>query len=314
MHFIVGYAADDHGREALALGAWLARQHEADLTVAYVVPEEFPIATRAHARSSFPPEIEAQVDEWLQAAQSWVVARGGVRVQARVVAADSPARGLAQLATRSGASMIVLGSSRTSSLRHFGIGTVSGQLLHSSPVALALAPRGLDIAADRPVHRVWCGYAGTARSREALTAAMQLARRSGAPLRLVTFVVPDGVGMLGAGDVEQIVRRHRAEAHTALTEALSMVDADVEADTAIAAGPDVAAGFAGLDTADGDVLVLGSSDAGPVERVFFGGTASRLLRGCPLPVVAVPRGGTEVPLDVTTELPAIRPMPSEVHR
>lgn len=307
MRYLVGYAADDHGREALELGAWLAGRHGAELTIGYAVPEEFPIASRADARSSFPPEFHERVRGWLDEAVRWLAAERAVTAEPRMVAAPSAARGLVALAEEVGAGMIVLGSSRTSPLRHFSVGTVSGQLLHSSPLALALAPRGLALSVAQPVRRVWCGQAGTARSHEALTAAVQLARRAQAPLRLVTFVVPDGVWHLPRADAEQVVTRHRERAEQLLAEAAKAARAqlgpDGELDTMVAEGTDVDAAFAQLAPdrpgRDGDLLVLGSSDAGQLERVFFGGTASRLLRHCPWPVVAVPRGGSAAALDIT---------------
>ena len=41
---------------------------------------------------------------------------------------------------------------------------------------------------------------------------------------------------------------------------------------------------------DGDLLAVGSSTAGPLERVFIGSRSSRIVRHSPVPVVVVPRG------------------------
>ena len=41
---------------------------------------------------------------------------------------------------------------------------------------------------------------------------------------------------------------------------------------------------------DGDVLVVGSSSAGPIARVFLGSHSAKIVRHSPVPVVVVPRG------------------------
>jgi nucleotide-binding universal stress UspA family protein len=44
---------------------------------------------------------------------------------------------------------------------------------------------------------------------------------------------------------------------------------------------------------DGDVLVVGSSDVGPVAQVFLGSRATKILRHSPVPAFVVPRGRAE---------------------
>jgi APA family basic amino acid/polyamine antiporter len=47
--------------------------------------------------------------------------------------------------------------------------------------------------------------------------------------------------------------------------------------------------LADVEWTAGDVLVVGSSTAGPLERVFLGSRASKIVRNAPVPVVALPR-------------------------
>jgi nucleotide-binding universal stress UspA family protein len=44
---------------------------------------------------------------------------------------------------------------------------------------------------------------------------------------------------------------------------------------------------------DGDVMVVGSSDLGPVARVFLGSRATKILRHSPVPTFVVPHGRAE---------------------
>lgn len=299
MRYIVGYAADDHGQEALELASWLATRLGAELTVAYIVPAHVHIATYADLRSPFPTEFRTQVESWLERAQGWIDTHTQVRAETRIVAASSPARGLVELAQELDAGLIVLGSSRSSRGRHFGVGTVSGQLLHFSPIPLALAPRGYTVEADAPLTRVWCGYVDTEQSREALVSARRLAARLESPLRLVNFVVPDGLGNLRSQDVEPIVARHRAEAEEQLRKGLAdpafEIGSELDVDQVIAEATSLDEAFDELDDGTQQLIVLGSSATGQVARVFLGGTASRLLRTTPWPVIAIPRGGDTSP-------------------
>jgi universal stress protein family protein len=43
----------------------------------------------------------------------------------------------------------------------------------------------------------------------------------------------------------------------------------------------------------GDILLIGSSDAGPAPRVFLGAHATKILRHTPVPVIAVPRAAAQ---------------------
>ena len=37
-------------------------------------------------------------------------------------------------------------------------------------------------------------------------------------------------------------------------------------------------------------MVIGSSEAGPISRVFLGSRAAKIVRHTPVPVLAIPRG------------------------
>jgi nucleotide-binding universal stress UspA family protein len=43
------------------------------------------------------------------------------------------------------------------------------------------------------------------------------------------------------------------------------------------------------------VIVVGSSDLGPIAQVFLGSRATKILRHSPVPVFVVPRGRSEEP-------------------
>lgn len=305
MRFLVGYAADAEGRDALALGSWLAREYNADIVIAYVVPDDFPVATHAGGSASFPPEFRDRVQAWLDEAQAWCVTTYEVTARTRIVPSPSAAGGLVEVALDEDASLLVLGPSRHSTGRHFSIGTVTGRLIHSSPVPLAMAPPGFVAAPGDPVTRVWCGYAGSIESRAALKAAEQLARRLGAPLRLANIVSDHVRWPRGLADVERVVERHVATAERVLEQGMQEVAPDLSVDSVVLEGDDVEELVSSLDPDPHNIVVLGSSPAGPGERVFFGSTASRLLRATPWPVIAVPQEGRGASLEHTGPLAVV---------
>lgn len=316
MRFIVGYAADDQGHEALELGAWLAAQYDAELTVAYVVPDDFPIATMVDARESLPQEVRDRVDLWLANAREWLDAHADVRAETRVVPAASPTRGLIGLAYQLDARLIVLGSSRRSTGRHFSIGTVSGQLLHESPVPLALSPAGYEIAQDAAKGQVWCGYVGTEASNDALALAAQVAGTAQVPLRLVNFEVTKAPKVSAGVGVESIVTEDADVPEVAADTAQAVEDLSatgLDVDAVVARGKNVKQAFNALlaqrdeqlrelgAAGANDILVVGSHRSGPLSRVFLGGMASRILRKSPWPVIAVPRGPADLTADTAEE-------------
>ncbi|GAA1253505.1 hypothetical protein GCM10009609_16010 [Pseudonocardia aurantiaca] len=58
----------------------------------------------------------------------------------------------------------------------------------------------------------------------------------------------------------------------------------------VGCGHDWAEAIEEIGWEDGDLLGVGSSTAGPLDRVFIGSRASRIVRHSPVPVVVVPRG------------------------
>jgi nucleotide-binding universal stress UspA family protein len=300
MRYLVGYSADDTGREALALGTMLARAENIDLEICTVMPETGAEPLRTPSEPGYTNLLREQAEEWLADARGTLDAE--TRASTRVHFAASPAAGLAEVAEQTGSSLIVVGSARSGLVRHFAVGSVAEQLLQTSPLPLALAPRGFAPPPDAGLSRVSCGYVATSGSTAALEAAVQLCQRNRLPLRLLTFMVPDHpLGKIASGDLErQAAEQSRVEMRRTLGEAIAALPPELVAETAVAEGEDLDAAFAAIEWAEGDLLVLGSSPLGGVARVFLGSTSSRMLRHAPVPVLVVP-SEAEVSLEHTAE-------------
>ncbi len=97
--------------------------------------------------------------------------------------------GLVEVVDELGADLLVLGSSANGQLGQVVVGSTADRLLHSSPVPLAIAPRGYRGARTGVLTRITCGYPGTPESVDVVRRIADLAKRLEVPLRVITFAV-----------------------------------------------------------------------------------------------------------------------------
>jgi nucleotide-binding universal stress UspA family protein len=275
---VVGHPADleDRGGGHLRLAVALARTSGDDVVVATVTARGFP-DPRADR------EYRLWVTDLVRSRQGRAVhdlrAAGVAEVRTVAVEAPSVPAGLVTVVEQVGGSLLVLGRE----------GAVPEHLLHSSPVPLALAARA---GSPGPrVTRLTCTWAGTDRSRAALTWARRTAAAWDVPLRLVTFA-PERDPMLPSETGLHVEREVSAAWARQAQAELERVAAELPGppETGVARGAGWPGAVAAAGWSDGDLLVVGSSRLGPLARVFLGSTATRIVRAAPVPVVVVPRG------------------------
>lgn len=288
-HSLVGFVPDDSGADAVALGRMLATDSGAQLSVCTVVPQ-----TAAGGDTEFDsPGYGALVADKLRPAYEQVKADlAPVEATCSVRLARSVAEGLLDYAVEIGATMIVLGSARSGVSGRYAVGSLAGLLQHSSHVPLAFAPEGFAQAGVGTIQRVVCGYNESVDSPQALQAAADLSRAHQVPLQLVTFVFPEYPHLRhvpGLGSLDDDPVKRSAEAEQLLAEVAGSLPDDVRVETHVRSGGNIAQAVARAEWRDGDLMVLGSASMGPLARVFLGSTALKLLRCCPVPVIAVPR-------------------------
>ena len=180
------------------------------------------------------------------------------------------------------------------------LGSVGEHLLHACSAPVALVPRGYRCDAGTAVARVTAAFAGDAESADLVVAAAGLAVRVGAVLRMASFAVrpaPPRTIAVGPHIEDAVVDEwvaHIEKEQRRVLELVAGLPVAPRTDTAvIGRGHDWADALADVEWADGDVLVVGSSTSGPLERVFLGSRASKIIRNAPVPVVALPRGAVE---------------------
>jgi len=288
MNYLVALTALG-GRDALSLGRMLARTGDVTLTVCVVVPQTWDYPTPARVDAEYAAFLNQYADDAIAEAREYL--GDEVRAEYTSTSTSSASEGLIAMATETDAAIIALGSARHGPLGRFTVGGIANEMLHVSPVPVALAPRGYRPSSETRLRRVTCAFSGSTLSQSAFDAAVQLSSRHGVSLRLTTFAVrdrqmyPSQVGY----DAERLVAEQwRAQALEAQEKALATLP-EVAVEAGIIEGRDWEEALDSLPWEEGEVLVVGSSRLGPIARVFLGSNSTKIVRSSPVPVLVIPR-------------------------
>ncbi len=291
MRYLVGLSADRGGHDALALGRMLASTGDVTLTVCIVLPEVWGHPSLARVDAEYAAFLKQYAEDAISEAREFL--GDGVRAEFMTKPAASATEGLVAVARETDAALVVLGSARHGPIGRFTVGSVTNEMLHSSPVPVVLTPRGLRPSSEARLRRVTCAFAGTTRSQTAFDAALQLSKRHGVPLRLATLVVRDRQmypSQVGYDAERLVIEQWRAQAAEAQEKALAEIPGDVAVEAGVFSGRDWEDALDSLPWEDGELLVVGSSRLGPVARVFLGSNSTKIIRSSPVPVLVIPRG------------------------
>lgn len=293
MTIVVGFDPDGHGKAVLHLAAMLARSADEELLVCAVVPAPW---------APSPARIDAEYRDYLRR-----TAEGALEEARRRLPDDLPVEllfrdarsapaGLVEVAEQRGAGLIAVGSATRGGLGRVTLGGVSSRLMHSSPVAVAVAPRGYRTRPDARVRRVTAAFGNPEGADDLVIGAAGVAARVGAALRLASFAVrpraPYTVAVGREADAAMIagwVADMEAAARAALEKVEELPVAPSRLEAVVGRGETWDEALADIDWDQGDVLVVGSSTIGPVARVFLGTRADKIVSESPVPVTAVPR-------------------------
>ncbi|OZE19351.1 hypothetical protein CH262_23590 [Rhodococcus sp. 05-2255-1e] len=298
MSVLIAFAPGKGSVGALDLGAQLARSLNTNIDVVTVVPK--PWSTPSMAR------VDAEFADWAAstATESEAKARHYLEERAPDVAASfhrmshrSVSTALTEAAETTGASILVLGSSGDGALGQVVVGSTADKLLHSSPVTVALAPRGYRIRDRAVLTRITCAFSGDSEATRVVGPTAELARDTGVPLRLASFVVrgatmyPPEIGLRAEDDVAAELARGLSEALTAAVDDAVAVGLPADrVDTELATAGSWREALDELHWQDGEVLTIGSSGPlGPIARVFLGSRATKIIRHSPVPILVLPR-------------------------
>ena len=292
MTVVVGYLAGKSGTAPLNLAVDSARTLGTSLTVTTIVPKPWTTPSPARVDAEYAAWADQLAADSAKEASRYLDAMPHrLDVGYHSHAHRSVSGGLVEVVTELDADLLVLGSSANGQLGQVVIGSTADRLLHSSPVAIAIAPRGYREPRSGKLTRLTCGYPGTPESVDVVKRTYALAKLLKVPLRVITFAVrgrtmyPPEVG-LHAEDSILAAWEQQATAMLTALRTDGIVGDDVELSVVSGNGWDQA-----LDDAewqDGEVLALGTSPRGDIARVFLGSRGAKILRHSPVPVLVLP--------------------------
>ncbi|KGN32610.1 universal stress protein [Knoellia sinensis KCTC 19936] len=296
MTLVVGFRGGVDDRSGLRLAVTLARSRGIDLEVVTVVPASWPTPVMGAADRDF-RRWAAEQGEAARAEAQQIIDEiaSDLSVTTRWVTARSVASGLLEAATTSGAVLIVIGSSAEAGHGQINLGSTASRLLHSSPVPVALAPRGYQQPEGARIGRATCAFRGDVASRSTLERTAVICAEVGASLRIATFAVrgrtmyPPEVSPQTEDDVLSSWVEQATRAQEAAVGSLKQPDGiPGDVSTVVGAGRTWAGALDSIGWERDDVLVVGSTRENLVERIFLGTSATKIVRHAPVPVIVVP--------------------------
>ena len=283
---IVGVDESPGSADAIALASRLAGMTGATLMLANVFPYDTH-PSRAINRD-FENYLRQDSTELLERIRS---EHGDETAEIKAVANPSSAHGLHDLAEKTDAGLIVVGSTHTGRAGRVAPGSTAERLLHGSPCPVAVAPKGYANETVREPGIVGIGYDSSVAAEHALETAHRIAARTGARLRVIRAFRPlaydappqKGVPMGGISYNDKL--RDKASEH--LDAAVANLEGEPRGEPFFGVGD--AAEILIEASEELDLLVLGSRGYGPMHSVLVGGVAGRVTRDAACPVLVLPR-------------------------
>ena len=280
---VIAVDTEERTLDALALGRRLAESVGAPATVLSVVP--------------YVPMLDPGGEELRRLHEDGRARLAGLARQmglgdatAEVVPGTFAARELQRVTERPETGLIVVGSTTRGPLGRLLVGGVGERLLSGAACPVAIAPRGYADAPASGLTRIGVGVDGSDEARLALDAALALARAAGAELRVITAfqrVAFGGVTTAALPSTSANVAL-RSDLHAVHDEALAAAGEDVRAEGRFVDGS--ADDVLRRESAELDLLVVGSRGYGPRGAVLVGSATTALARGAACPILVTPRG------------------------
>ena len=288
---LVGYTPDHAGQEALALARVMTAASGSALVVCSVVPEVWGHPSLTAVDKEYGDFLAEHSQKALDQARSQLADAANVRYIK--YSATSATVGLTEAAKQEHADLIVLGSSRDGTSGRLSMGSVASEIMHLSEVPVAVAPRDYRVKKDVHLPRLTCAYSGSEEASGTVLEALGWATALGVPLRLVSFAVRDRQmypSLVGYQAEKGVQAAWREQAQASLERVCKQLAGHVPPiGTAVAEGETWANALNHIEWEAGEVLALGSSRMGVLQRVFLGSNANKIMKASPVPVMVLPR-------------------------
>ncbi|MGZ5390715.1 MAG: universal stress protein [Mycobacterium sp.] len=284
MHLTVGYLATSTGDDGVALASALAKTFDADVDVVLVVRQELPDGHPG--RAEYQQLLIERGEEWISRAIDRLTANA-VSASSNVLVGESFAESLVGFAEQKDSDLIVVGGARDGFFGGHTIGPVTGALLHSSPIPVALAPRGYADDPDETFAAVTAAVPTRPGDDNPLPFAITLTSAASLAIRMLSLVSAENLAE--ADNARKVRQLQRVAAEENLLVAARALPDAPEIESLVADGMTLESALKKLRWDDGDLLVVGSSRFAAPRRIFLGSTAARILAGVDVPVIVVPK-------------------------
>ena len=273
---------------AVAYATALARQYVARLSVLEVIDWRLPpVAGSAVELPEMPPEVQVDALGHLNALtvparESGVPTEVGVDVGPVV-------RRILERAMNIRADLIVVGTHGRSGFDRLALGSVAEKVLRKAdcPV-LAVPPGSVPPKPERPFGAILCAVDFSSVSEDAVNVAADLARRYGSKLvvvHVVSWPFDESATGRAAEELRRGVESQVREKLTRLVAGEAVSPASVSA--LVLTGTPKDAILACARERHADLIVLGVSGHGAIDRTLFGSTADGVVRRSECPVLAL---------------------------
>lgn len=292
---VAAHGDDDATRDAVALGARLARAMQARVVLAGIWVSPLGPGDGVYERA-----VRAEVERELKVLRAEIPSEVFSSLDIR--GATSVVRGLQRVVEDTRADVLVVGPTHHGKLGRLTHGSVAVTAVHDAPCAVAVAPRGYRDAFADDLKDVVVGYDDGPEARAALEAGVEVAAGTGGALRLVhavetPFQLADRQ-WVGSPAPETWYEDLRRQARDALAAG------EAAAGDRVPVSSHLVEGVPSLEVAraaqDAFLLVVGSRGYGPVKRLVLGSTSTELLAHGTVPVLVVPRSSAHADADRRT--------------
>jgi nucleotide-binding universal stress UspA family protein len=275
-------------RRALDYALALGRHHEADVHVVQVVDLHGWAGASVEGLDALTGQTRVSLEEQL----GWWVARSADAGGASTDVREGPAvPGILAAAREATVDLIVMGTHGRSGFERLALGSVAEKVVRKAACPVLVVPARQDaIVRTGTLSRVVCATDFSAPSARAVAWARTFVGDAQHALSLVNVIDWPFGETHGSDPVTQLRRNLEQEA----TESLTRVAAE---GGAAAAELVVRHGKAGQELlryareAHAELIVMGVSGRGAIDRAILGSTAQRVLRDAPCPVLTVPAAG-----------------------
>jgi nucleotide-binding universal stress UspA family protein len=277
---VIGYAGDQAGRDAVALGARLAGPLGSAVTIVFPY---HPLLAR----------VSSDVAERRVREEVATLTTGIERFEAATchwTPSSWPIHGLHEMARCEDAELIVFGSARAGLSDHLHVSLME-RMVHGAPCAVAVAPAKYADGAPERLLRVGVGFSTSQEGASALRLAHELAVRAGAELEVIA-----GAGLepalqsyaFSSPALPKVEMEIHEETEATLQRATAELGHEVRVERNTISGEPTSVLIE--RSSELDILILGSRAYGPVRHVLMGSVSARVMREAHCPVLVVPRG------------------------